>query len=531
MNDYKQNITLSDAYGQGYLSLFYDFSSELLPHEMALLELLETLDYSNFDASLKREANIDPKSMAIIIIYSYMLNTYSSRNIERLCKRDMFALAILSGSSAPDHTTINRFIQRNANPIDELFYDVVKKLEEKGELLKETVFQDGTKIESRAGKYTFVWKGAVTKNAEKCEKRLRQYLNKANELGLSLLLEEGNDFQSVYNELIVVKNKIKEMDLPFDAPLKKGRGNKQKRLVKHYKQICEDLKKINDYDISLALIGDNRNSMSKTDPDATFMRMKEDSMGNGQLKPGYNIQIAADANYIVGATISCDRTDYETCIPMIEKLEEKLDWKYTNYCADSGYDNVNNYNYLKGKGYTAYIKPQDWEISKTRNYKKDIGKYQNMAYNKEEDYFTCANGNKLERIKTCIDKRSGSTYGVYKCCESCIDCPCRTKCMKKSTKECKEMNAYIEHWEVRDKARTLLETEKGIILRQNRSIMAEGCFAQIKANNKLRRFTAFCMRRVFSQWLLMCIAVNVKHYTNRHYNYQLDEPDWYKDIA
>ena len=138
MNDYKQNITLSDAYGQGYLSLFYDFSSELLPHEMALLELLETLDYSNFDASLKREANIDPKSMAIIIIYSYMLNTYSSRNIDRLCKRDMFALAILSGSSAPDHTTINRFIQRNANPIDELFYDVVKKLEEKGELLNNT---------------------------------------------------------------------------------------------------------------------------------------------------------------------------------------------------------------------------------------------------------------------------------------------------------------------------------------------------------------------------------------------------------
>ena len=207
---------------------------------------------------------------------------------------------------------------------------VEKKLEEKGELLKETVFQDGTKIESRAGKYTFVWKGAVIKNAEKCEKRLRQYLNKANELGLSLLLEEGNDFQSVYNELIVVKNKIKEMDLPFDAPLKKGRGNKQKRLVKHDKQRCEDLKKVNDYDILLALIGDNRNSMSKTDPDATFMRMKEDSMGNGQLKPGYNIQIAADANYIVGATISCDRTDYETCIPMIEKLEEKLDWKYTN---------------------------------------------------------------------------------------------------------------------------------------------------------------------------------------------------------
>ena len=154
-----------------------------------------------------------------------------------------------------------------------------------------------------------------------------------------------------------------------------------------------------------------------------------------------------------------------------------------------------------------------------------------MAYNKEEDCFTCANGKKLARIKSCTDTRSGSTYGIYKCTESCLECPFRTQCMKKSQKDSKEMQAYIEHWELRNEARNLLNTETGATLRMNRSIMAEGCFAQIKGNNKLRRFSSFGMERVFTQWLLMCIAVNVKHFANRKYNYQLDEPDWYEAIA
>ena len=447
-----------------------------------------------------------------------MLNTYSSRDIERLCKRDMFALAILSGSSAPDHTTINRFIQRNANPIDELFYDVVKKLEEKGELLKETIFQDGTKIESRAGKYTFVWKGAVTKNAEKCEKRLRQYLNKANELGLSLLLEEGNDFQSVYNELIVVKNKIKEMDLPFDAPLKKGRGNKQKRLVKHYKQICEDLKKVNDYDILLALIGDNRNSMSKTDPDATFMHLKEDHMRNAQLKPAYNLQLAVEGEYITGLDISSERSDQLTLIPLLEKMENKIGCSYGDVTADAGYESEENYTYFEKKGQVCYIKPQNYERSKTRKFKNNMALRENMRYDAEKDEYTCQNGKKLKAVYTGTRKsKSGFESEItYYECESCEGCPHKKSCTRaKGNRKISLSKKFIEQ---RKKSLDNITSPMGILLRTNRSIQSEGAFGVIKENYKFRQFLLRGKKKVSTEITLLAIAYNINKYHSKIMN-------------
>ena len=166
MNDTSKNILLSDVQGQGFLSIFNDLSSELMPHERSLLELMEGLDYKGFDSSLRRNANVDPKDMAIIIVYSYMMGHTSSRTIERLCRRDLFIISVLRGIPAPDHTTINRFMQRNGEQTEDIFYQVVNRLGDIGELGRETVFQDGTKIESRAGKYTFVWKGFVEKNAD-----------------------------------------------------------------------------------------------------------------------------------------------------------------------------------------------------------------------------------------------------------------------------------------------------------------------------------------------------------------------------
>ncbi|MGN1254447.1 MAG: IS1182 family transposase [Prevotella sp.] len=526
MTDTSKNILLSDVQGQGFLSIFNDLSSELMPHELSLLELMEGLDYDGFDSTLRRDASVDPKDMAMIVVYSYMMGCTSSRSIERLCRRDLFIIAVLKGVSAPDHTTVNRFIKRNGSQIEDMFYQVVNKLGAKGELGRETVFQDGTKIESRAGKYTFVWKNFVSKNAEKCEARLRKCLRSANSLGLSILCEESVEFPSVYTELMAVKERIEGMKLKLDAPT--GKGIRLDPRVRLYRKLTEDLKKIRDYDETVSAIGEKRNSMSKTDPDATFMRMKEDAMGNGQLKPAYNLQCASDSNYIVGCTISCDRTDYETCVPMMEKLEEKLSWKYSNYCADSGYDTVRNFNYLEENGYTPYIKPQDWEVAKTRRYMNDIGKYQNMEYNKDDDIFICANGKKIVKVDSGVDKKSGSSYGAYRCCESCQECPLKEKCMKSSKKDRKEFQAYMEHWELRNKARILLESDKGVEIRVNRSIMAEGSFAQMKSNNKLRRFASFGRDRAFTEWILMALAVNVKHYANRRYNYNLDDPDWYE---
>ena len=244
MNDTGKIILLSDVQGQGFLSVFNDLSSELMPHELSLLKLMEGLDYDGFDSSLKRDASVDPKDMAIIIVYSYMMGHTSCRSIERLCRRDLFIVSVLRGTRAPDHTTINRFIKRNGKQIEDLFYQVVNRLGEIGELGRETVFQDGTKIESRAGKYTFVWKGSVEKNSAKCEERLRKCLRSANSLGLSILCEGGLDFASVYMELMDVKGRIEDMGLDLDAPT--GRGRRLDPKVKLYRLIREDLGKMRD---------------------------------------------------------------------------------------------------------------------------------------------------------------------------------------------------------------------------------------------------------------------------------------------
>ncbi len=95
-----------------------------------------------------------------------------------------------------------------------------------------------------------------------------------------------------------------------------------------------------------------RNSYSKTDKDATFMHMKEDHMRNGQLKPGYNVQVAVESEYIVGVDISAERSDVLTLIPFLDRLNRNYGRHFENLIADVGYESDENYDYLKRKHIT-----------------------------------------------------------------------------------------------------------------------------------------------------------------------------------
>jgi len=128
------------------------------------------------------------------------------------------------------------------------------------------------------------------------------------------------------------------------------------------------------------IMGKDRNSYSKTDIEATFMRMKEDHMMNGQLKPAYNVQIAVENYFIIHCYISNDRTDYNTLTPVIEKHKAVFCNYPEEVTADSGYCSEKNLVYLKEKKATSHIKLQDHEKKKTRAYQEDIGKYYNMTY-------------------------------------------------------------------------------------------------------------------------------------------------------
>jgi len=517
------NITLDSIIEQQHFEFALDFNVRFSAQEAALLHLFDGLDFRGFREATSRSCSIDPKSMVIFIEYGAMLGDYSSRALERLSERNLFVKAILGPTASVDHTTIARFIKRNRKNFLHLFFQQVVKLAEAGELTKKTVFQDGTKMEARAGKYTFIWKSGLEKNIAKTIARLMEYMDTAKKLGLlgpNAEVTEDNVFD-------IAKEVIGNIDDSLFGYLPTGKGHKADPVKKLFEAIEADVIKLREQDENLSLIGDDRNSMSKTENDATFMRMKEDAMRNGQLKPAYNFQNMVDGSYIVGCTVSSDRADYDTCKPSMELLKANLPWEYENYCADGGYDSVDNFEYLEKAGIKAFIKTQDWEISKKRSYKNDISRYQNMEYVEKGDYFICANKKKLFFTGNKKKNKSGTYQKEYACKRGCKSCPLRDKCIKNKKHDYRRFSACIEHWDYRKKAYGLLTSEEGIAMRVNRSIQAEGSFANLKANMGFRRFLNFGKKAVYAEYLIHCMVLNTLTFSHRLEQGLVGTPFWY----
>lgn len=173
-----------------------------------------------------------------------------------------------------------------------------------------------------------------------------------------------------------------------------GSGKRKTELQRDCERLTDHLERLEKYREALGICG-KRKSYSKTDTDATFMRMKEDHMRNGQLKPGYNVQIAVESEYIVGVGLFPNPTDTLTLIPFLERIQQGSKRKYENIIADSGYASEENYTYLEQQGQKAYIKPADYEVRKKKKFKNDIYRIENMHYEEEKDCYICPNGKAL----------------------------------------------------------------------------------------------------------------------------------------
>ena len=155
-----------------------------------------------------------------------------------------------------------------------------------GEISGETIFIDGTKIEANANKYTFVWKKAVTKNQAKLLIKLADFVAECEQL---------YDIKIVYGNVVKIKHlkrlrkKLYALKNAGNITFVHGIGKRKTPLQKSIEALEEALSKLKEYTQKIHICGE-RNSYSKTDSDATFMRMKEDAMGNGQLKPAFNLQ-------------------------------------------------------------------------------------------------------------------------------------------------------------------------------------------------------------------------------------------------
>lgn len=491
------------SYNQNDNLLFPPSLGELIPENhpvRTVSAIIDRLDISDIESTYKGggTSSFHPRMLLKVIVYSYMSNVYSGRRMERLLHENVNYMW-LSGMSRPDFRTINRFRSERLcdGRFEELFRQTVIMMNEEGVVSLKVQYIDGTKIESVANKYTFVWKGSIEKN---------KAVLKAAE---SVLAEENEECSAEEPSMDDLSARTERILQKMDE---QGISNRKlRRSVEKVKD--ESLPKLVSYKRHLEIMGE-RNSYSKTDLDATFMRMKEDAMNNGQTKPGYNVQIATENQFITNYGIYWRPTDWGTMIPFLDSFRERYGTQSKEVVADSGYGNEANYAYMESNGIEAYVKYNMFHAETKRRYANNGFLVQNMYYNASEDYYVCPMGQHMER---CGKQHSVSDLGyrsevdVYRAV-NCKGCPLRGMCYssvidRRSIKVNHRSDSFKKH------ARELLTSERGMMLRSNRPIEPEAVFGDIKFNHGFRRFRLKSNRKVRIEFGLVALAHNLRKYS------------------
>ena len=490
----QEQFKVSARNGQLILAI----NNEILLPENAPVRLtsaqLEGLDYTKLYRVYSvrgRKSKVDPRVLFKVMVYGYQCGIYSSRKLEEACRYRVDFMWLLEEYPAPDYTTLARFrTGRCAEAVEDLFYQYVNLLEKQGETDHQTVFVDGTKLESSAGRYTFCWRGSVEKHLAKVREKVQETTGLKNLKALQEYLVQTRE------------------GLSFAC----GKGSRKNEEQRHWEALDELRQRWEGYEKSLEIMGEARNSYSKTDPDATFMRMKDDHMRNGQLKPAYNVQIAVNSEYITGVDVFSNRTDFGTLVPFLKQLKRQHKREYAEVTADAGYESLENYLYLEENEQLSFIKPSNYEAKKTKRFKEQIGRIENMVYDETEDCFICAQGRKLPLRRECTELEHGQfvTTAWYRC-EGCSHCPQRSACCQaRDTEKPKEVMLRKTFWELRARSQENITTERGVYLRMCRSIQVEGAFALLKTDFGFRRFLTRGKANVRTELFFLAMAFNLK---------------------
>ena len=476
-----------------------------------LKSVIESLDLSGFKKLYHERGRspYHPKMMLMVILYSYMNNVYSCRKIEKLLYRDIYYIW-LSGYQKPDFATINRFRNRVKNEIGHIFTLLVLILVEKGFVTLEVEYLDGTKIESKANKYTFVWRKSVERNREKLLEKIRVLLQQINEQMAQDKAADVDTLELTPQTLCEISKEFKEA--LGSAPEAKTKEEKaaQRGKNKMFKELERHGEKLAEYNSRLEQM-EGRNSISKTDPSATFMRMKEDAMCNGQTKPGYNLQISSENQFITDFALFPNPTDTLTFIPFLGSFPGRYGRFPKRVVADSGYGSEENYRFMDEAGIEGFVKYNRFHLEHRPRYKPDTFHPDSLYYNEEGDYYICPMGQRMSRTGTVQPRTEGGYISQSACYRAirCKGCPLRCLCYKaKANQRAIRVNHRLNAY--KRKACELLTSEEGIKERGRRCIEPEAVFGQMKSNMAYRRFRHMGKDKVVMDFTFFAIAFNIK---------------------
>ena len=268
--------------------------------------------------------------------------------------------------------------------------------------------------------------------------------------------------------------------------------------------------KLQEYKEKEKILG-QRNSYSKTDPDATFMRMKEDHMKNGQLKPAYNVQISTNNQHIGNYTVHQDTTDTKTLKPHLQSFKKQYDFLPQELTADAGFGSEENLEFMENNQIEAYVKYNYFDKEQhDGGASKGEFHVDNLYYNESLDCYFCPMGQPMTFIGTKTSKTKTGYQITLSCyqAQNCRECPIHGRCHKRKSNRIIEVSHRGR--ELKAKAKERLLSEKGICHRKRRPVDVEPVFGMIKNNRGFRRFMLRGIDKVNIEFGLIAIAHNLK---------------------
>lgn len=445
-----------------------------------------------------------PRMLLKVIVFGYINNIYSSRKLEEAIKSNIHFMW-LSGMRKPDHNTINRFRgQRLQHTLRPIFDQVVIMLCQEGLLNIKDLYTDGTKIEANANRYTFVWGKAIKTSRERISKQLDELWNYA--MGVASKELDDPDNPGSGGKKITSESINKAVD-QINAALKDKNIDAKVRqklnyAKKHWPQALDK------YEQQEKILGEGRNSYSKTDPDATFMRMKDDHMRNGQLKAAYNVQISTNNQFIASYSIHKKAGDTNTLKEHLTQHIKSLGIKPSSLTADAGYGSEENYQWLETKGITAYVKDQGFD--KRQREKKKNKKFNEFLYDDRIDKAICPQGYQMKKIgsrQKITANGFEQTLTKYRTTK-CSNCPVQLQCNNGHSIKKIELNHNLNR--LRNKATKRLKTKKGIRKRKQRCWDVEAVWGDIKYNHHFNRFMLRGIEKINVETGLLALAHNLR---------------------
>lgn len=371
----------------------------------------------------------DEQKLLKVILFAFMENGVCSlRKIEKLCHNDIRYMYLLDEMKAPTFATFGNFIRNELTAsIEQIFTDINTYIFTKDHVDLQHTYIDGTKIEANAIGYI-------------------------SELLAMYKEETGIDENSFVS----------------------GCGHRKSIQQKQYQELEGYLKRLKTYVHHIEICGNERNSYSKTDQDATFMRLKRDYMGNDQLLPAYNLQAAICDEYIAVIDVKPYASDMEKYMKFTMYKKETTDKKY----HENPYRAVN------------FSKDADGNLICPNGQKFLFKRRQHVKYNKY-----------------------GRTEELYEC-ESCEGCPHKQECCPRACKN-RTIRMNEELTAIHQEVLKNLESIHGVLLRMNRSIQSEGTFGVLKWDRSYKRLFRRGEKNVILELTLISCGFNLYKYHNK----------------